>query len=128
MGDDELRFFGVGLDGSPAFASMTVDDACDVFEHARRAHADELISQAVRAQRLANQRDVLGPSGDVADRDDLGQTGWAVVWTDGVTQEIKQALAPLLEHRSAQIEATRRPRDAGAILFRELEARRTDNL
>jgi hypothetical protein len=38
-----------------------------------------------------------------AHAEDLSEVGWGVVWAPGTSADVKQALAPLLEHRRAEV-------------------------
>src|SRR5262249_31417086 len=133
----KVPFFGVdGETGKSAFEPLPLGDIEGVF--AKHAQPGGLGALPVRRQAgkrsrtaPANARapasaeldpDDLDASGlvdDIDDPHDLGQTGWGIVFTASIGQDIKDALQPLIEHRKRQIADGRRPQDADKRLFRD---------
>jgi hypothetical protein len=90
--------FGVSADtGRPLEG---IDDA------ALNAFRENGLNGAVAKEYLAAKSDSTAPdfgtSGDV-DPNQLSEAGWAVLFSPGVDQKIREALQPLLDHRKAQV-------------------------
>lgn len=91
--------FGVHLDTGRPLTGLT-EEAVEALLGAEREPTAESIV-------LSGRTDAAGVAYAVEggiDSNDLDQAGWGVIYSPGVTQEIKDALQPLLEHRKAQAE------------------------
>ena len=92
--DDFLRPFGISADTGRPLSELS-DDAVSA-----------MIASAPEPQVLAAHQELLKKPASFAvigevDSNDLGQTGWAVIFASGVDQKIKDALDPLIQHRKA---------------------------
>jgi hypothetical protein len=124
--EQRVPFLGIDASGRPAYHATGLGDVVELFA-ARRAD-QEGREQDDRRRKVKVLRSSQALTDDVDDPNDLGQAGWGVVWADGVSQAVGDALAALIDHRRGQIEATRRPEDRDKTLFRELSVRRTDKI
>lgn len=122
-----VPFYGVDATTSRrAFEPMTLEDVAELAKQPPPQKG--LAEQEARQQLVSTKDDKLGVTADVKNPDDLGQTGWAVVWGESVTTEVKAALEPLISHRQFLINATIRKQDKGKTLFRELKIKRNDDI
>lgn len=92
---DFLSPFGVSAEtGRP------IGDLSDEAVAAMLAKGPEPASSALLQRSGAADLESFGVIGDV-DPNDLAQSGWGVLFAPGVDQRVKDALAPLIEHRRA---------------------------
>src|ERR1051325_9316220 len=113
---DPISFLGVdGSTGKRAFSEMALGDLAALFDGKRDA---EFARQQARQDALEISKGI-GFSEEVDDPNELGQTGWAVAFTESVDADSTAALAKLLAHRKQQVARGRRPEDAGKLLFRD---------
>lgn len=94
--DDELLPFGISATTGLPLPSIS-DEVITALLERPRDLTPESTALAIRG---AAGGDSFGLEGSL-DAGDLAQTGWGVIYGPGVSDEIKQALSPLIEHRRA---------------------------
>ena len=91
--DDFLAPFGISADSGRPISGLSDEAVAAMLGKEPEPHA-----QALRAK--ANPEAHYGVIGGT-DPNKLDQSGWGVIFAPGVDQKIKDALAPLIEHRKA---------------------------
>lgn len=99
---------GVLADSGELFPSIE-DADLDSFIASTSQQLDPSVSGNVLASKAKSD---LGTDDSVANPNALAQAGWGVIWGATATQEIKAALAPLLERRRKQTQTDGLPSDA----------------
>jgi hypothetical protein len=73
-------------------------------EETLETFSTEPLETAVPSEQIeAKSSKHLGPDDDVEDANDLSQTGWAILYGPNVSDSVKKALQPLIEHRRKQV-------------------------
>jgi hypothetical protein len=91
--------FGIRLDTGRPLNGLT-DNAVEALLHREREPTPQSIALSGRAEASGVAYAVEGG----IDSSDLAQAGWGILYSPNVTQAIKDALKPLLEHRKTQAE------------------------
>ncbi len=96
MPDDKLLPLGVTADTGERLPSIE-DESVEVLV------SDKDQDPQVEIEAVKNKvKQDLGTDDSIADPNNLAKAGWAVMWGASVSDSIKKALAPLLEHRRKQ--------------------------
>jgi hypothetical protein len=96
------RFHANGIDGASGGYLLPELTPADVARAARGEPVDAIAAE-LRRRQLAGEAHYGVP--DEADPDDLGDTGWGIVFAHDADPAIREALAPLIAHRQAQAAA-----------------------
>jgi hypothetical protein len=91
--DDFLAPFGISADTGRPISDLSDEAVAAMLGKGSEPHAQTL-------QAKANPETHYGVIGGT-DPNELDQSGWGVIFAPGVDQRIKDALAPLIEHRKA---------------------------
>ena len=92
--NDFLSPFGISAETGRPFSDLS-DEA--VAAMLAKEPEPELATLQVRSNAAELTFGVIGE----VDGNDLGQSGWGVIFAPGVDQRVKDALSPLIEHRKA---------------------------
>jgi hypothetical protein len=120
---DDLFFFGVNASNRKlVYKPLPLDEVAELSKHKDDGAKDNLPEQEERQQTLKNSKDALGLPKSVKDPDDLAQAGWAIAYTEGVSEEIKGKLEPLIAFRKSQMGGNAKE------MFKELTIQKNETL